>query len=165
MLRWLHRTFKISIRGSFGLLEGWGLLVYSTMKCKTNQNSWKVFMLYIKWKVLMSTIRLYIFWPIQKSSSTKLKSEKAGIQYIGVAQWVLLLDLTANTNLSPIGRGFDLKSLTFGPWNWGQGQRKISWAHLALMHDKKSTCVLPANPCCTVYVNCPPPPVLHNLPF
>ena len=44
MLRWLQRTFKIFIRGSFGLLEGWGLLVYSTMKCKTNQNSWKVFM-------------------------------------------------------------------------------------------------------------------------
>jgi hypothetical protein len=65
MLRWLQRTFKIFIRGIFGLLEGWGLLVYSTMKCKTNQNSWKVFMLYIKWKVLMSTIRLYIFWPIQ----------------------------------------------------------------------------------------------------
>ena len=31
----------------------------------------------------------------------------------------------------------------------------IDSIYLALVQDKKITCVLPANACCTVYVNCP----------
>ena len=31
-------------------------------------------------------------------------------------------------------------------------------SYLALVQDKQITCVLPANACCTVYVNCSPPP-------
>jgi hypothetical protein len=33
----------------------------------------------------------------------------------------------------------------------------VRFAYLALVQDKKITCVLPANACCTVYVNCPVP--------
>jgi hypothetical protein len=36
-------------------------------------------------------------------------------------------------------------------------------SYLALVQDKKITCVLPANACCAVYVNCPP--ILHAFPF
>ena len=32
----------------------------------------------------------------------------------------------------------------------------VRFSYLALVQDKKITCVLPANACCTVYVNCPP---------
>ena len=32
----------------------------------------------------------------------------------------------------------------------------VRFPYLALVQDKKITCVLPANACCTVYVNCPP---------
>jgi hypothetical protein len=31
----------------------------------------------------------------------------------------------------------------------------VKFSYLALVQDKKITCVLPANACCTVYVNCP----------
>jgi hypothetical protein len=31
----------------------------------------------------------------------------------------------------------------------------VRFSYLALVQDKKITCVLPANACCTVYVNCP----------
>ena len=39
----------------------------------------------------------------------------------------------------------------------------VRFSYLALVQDKKITCVLPANACCTVYVNCPP--ILHAFPF
>jgi hypothetical protein len=32
----------------------------------------------------------------------------------------------------------------------------VRFSYLALVQDKKIMCVLPANACCTVYVNCPP---------
>jgi hypothetical protein len=32
----------------------------------------------------------------------------------------------------------------------------VRFTYLALVQDTKITCVLPANACCTVYVNCPP---------
>jgi hypothetical protein len=32
----------------------------------------------------------------------------------------------------------------------------VRFFYLALVRDKKIVCVLPANACCTVYVNCPP---------
>ena len=84
---------------------------------------------------LMSTIKSYIFWPIQRgragSSSTKLKREKAGIQYIGSPGGSM--DLPTHTSLSSIGRGFDLALLTCGPWNWGQGQ--ISWSHVYIRNS------------------------------
>ena len=34
----------------------------------------------------------------------------------------------------------------------------VRFSYLALVQDKKITCILPANACCTVYINCPPPP-------
>ena len=37
------------------------------------------------------------------------------------------------------------------------------FSYLALVQDKKITCVLPPNTCCTVFVNCPP--ILHAFPF
>ena len=39
----------------------------------------------------------------------------------------------------------------------------VRFSYLALVQDKKITCVLPANACYTVYVNCPP--ILHAFPF
>ena len=32
----------------------------------------------------------------------------------------------------------------------------VRFSYLALVQDKKITCVFPKNACCTVYVNCPP---------
>jgi hypothetical protein len=39
----------------------------------------------------------------------------------------------------------------------------VRFSYLALVQDKKIACVLPANACCTVYVNCLP--ILHAFPF
>ena len=39
----------------------------------------------------------------------------------------------------------------------------VRFSYLALVQDKNITCVLPANACCTVYVNCPP--ILHAFPI
>ena len=114
--------------------------------CISNERSW--------WALLD-----YIFSdPTKGSSSTKLKREKAGIHYIGVVQWVVLLDLTTHTNLSPIGRGFGLKSLTFGPWNWGQGQRSNCMGTSGTSAWQKNH--MRFNGKCMLYSLCqlPPPP-------
>jgi hypothetical protein len=39
----------------------------------------------------------------------------------------------------------------------------VRFSYLALVEDKKIMCVLPANACCTVFINCPP--ILHAFPF
>ena len=39
----------------------------------------------------------------------------------------------------------------------------LRFSYRVLVQDKKIMCVLPANACCTVYVNCPS--ILHAFPF
>ena len=41
----------------------------------------------------------------------------------------------------------------------------LRFSYLSLVQDKKITCVLPGNACCTVYVNCSPPPPTFSMHF